>query len=119
MQKWAIYCLYYNEKEKLMFSGGADGEIIAYDNEELNEKYRLELKKISYSLTDCGIRAIDMNSKDEMVVGTKGGEIVEINLKEKKLIKILIKSHYDKELWGLSINPQNNFEVATGGEDNT
>ena len=83
MQKWAIYCLYYNEKEKLMFSGGADGEIIAYDNEELNEKYRLELKKISYSLTDCGIRAIDMNSKDEMVVGTKGGEIVEINLKEK------------------------------------
>ena len=81
-----IYCLYYNEKEKLMFSGGADGVIIAYDNEKLNEKYRLEINKITNSPTDCGIRSMDMNSKGEMVVGTKGGEIVEINLKEKKLI---------------------------------
>ena len=63
-----------------MFSGGADGVIIAYDNSKLNEKYRIELKKITQSPTDCGIRAMDMNSKGEMVIGTKGGEIVEINL---------------------------------------
>ena len=114
-----IYCLHYNEKEKLMFSGGADGVIIAYDNVKLNEKYRLELKQITNSPTDCGIRAMDFNSKGEMIVGTKGGEIVEINFKEKKLIKILMRSHYDKDLLGLAVNPQNNFEIATGGGDNT
>ena len=30
-----------------------------------------------------------------------------------------MKSHYDKELWGLTVNPQNSLEVATGGGDNT
>ena len=62
---------------------------------------------------------MDVNSKGEMVIGTKGGEIVEINLKTKTLIKTLMKSHYDNELWGLTINPKNNYEVATGGGDNT
>ena len=102
-----------------MFTGGADGVIIAYDNAKLNEKYRLELKKITQSPTNCGIRAMDVNSKGEMVVGTKGGEIVEISLKTKTLIKTLMKSHYDNELWGLTINPKNSLEVATGGGDNT
>ena len=30
-----------------------------------------------------------------------------------------MKSHYDKDLWGLAINQQNNYEIATGGGDNT
>jgi microtubule-associated protein-like 6 len=62
---------------------------------------------------------MDVNSKNEMVIGTKGGEIVEINLKTKTLINTLMKSHYDNELWGLTINPKNNYEIATGGGDNT
>ena len=37
-----------------MFTGGADGVIIAYDNAKLNEKYRLELKKITQLPTNCG-----------------------------------------------------------------
>ena len=115
----AVFCLYYNDKEKLMFTGGADGVIIAYGDGKLNEKYRIELKKITNSPTNCGIRAMDVNSKGEMVIGTKGGEIVEINLKTKTLNKTLMKSHYDKELWGLTVNPSNNLEVATGGGDNT
>ena len=101
-----------------MFSGGDDG-IIIIDNGKFNEKYRIELKKITKSITDCGIRAMDVNSKGEMVIGTKGGEIVEINLKTKTLIKKLMQSHYDNELWALTINPKNNYEVATGGGDKT
>ena len=33
---------------------------------------------------------MDVNSKGEMVVGTKGGEIVEINLKTKTLIILFL-----------------------------
>ena len=54
-----------------------------------------------------------------MVLETRDGEIIEINLKTKTLIKTLMKSHYDKKLWGLTINPKNSLEVATGGGDNT
>nr|MCQ2973133.1 WD40 repeat domain-containing protein [archaeon] len=115
----SLYCLYYNPNLNLMFAGGYDGIIIAYGDGKLNEKYRLDIKKITNSPTDCGIRAIDVNSKEEMVVGTKGGEIVEINLKSKTLARTIMKSHYDKELWGLTINPTNNNEVATGGGDKT
>ena len=62
---------------------------------------------------------MDINSKGEMVIGTKGNEIVEINLEQKKLVKTLLKSYYDLELWGLTINPQNSYEISTGGGDNT
>jgi microtubule-associated protein-like 6 len=30
-----------------------------------------------------------------------------------------MKSHYDKELWGLTINPKNSNQIATGGGDRT
>ena len=30
-----------------------------------------------------------------------------------------MKSHYDLELWGLTVNLQNIYEIVTGGGDNT
>ena len=30
-----------------------------------------------------------------------------------------MKSHYDKELWGLTVNPKNSNKIATGGGDKT
>lgn len=41
---------------------------------------------------------MDMNSKGEMIIWTRRGEIIEINLKIKIQIKISMKSNYDKEL---------------------
>ncbi len=114
-----VYVLQYNARLKLLFSGGYDGIIIAFDSAKLNEAYRIDIQKITKSQTECGIRAIDINDKDEMVVGTKGGEIVEISLTTKQMIKSLMKSHYLKELWALTVNPTNSLEVATGGGDQT
>jgi len=74
----SVFCLYFNKKENLLFAGGFNGVIIAYDNGKLNVKYKLDIQKITNSPTDCGIRAIDVNDNGEMLVGTKGGEIVEI-----------------------------------------
>ena len=115
----SVFCLYYNKNMELLFAGGFDGVIIAYDNGKLNQKYKIDIQKITNSPTDCGIRSIDVNDNDEMLVGTKGGEIVEINLKTKKLKRNIMKSHYDNELWGLTVNPKNNNQIATGGGDRT
>ena len=35
------------------------------------KEYKIDMKKITKSMTNCGIRAMDVNSKGEMVVGTK------------------------------------------------
>ncbi len=114
-----VYVLEYNDKLKLLFSGGFDGVIIAFDSHKLSEKYRIDVQKVTQTPTDSGIRAIDFNDNDEMVVGTKGGEIVEISLKTKQMTKCLMKSHYLNELWAVTINPTNNNEFATGGGDST
>ena len=115
----SVFCLYYSKKENLLFAGGFNGVIIAYDNGKLNVKYQIDIQKITKSPTDCGIRAIDVNENGQMLVGTKGGEIVEINLETKQLTRTIMKSHYDKELWGLTVNPRNSNLIATGGGDKT
>ena len=114
-----LYTLYYYAKDKILFSGGYDGIIIAYKDAKLNEQYRIDMRKITNSPCDCGIRSIDCNDKREMLVGTKGGEIVEISLESKTLLRTLMNSHYDSELWAVAINPTNNYEVASGGGDKT
>ena len=35
------------------------------------------------------------------------------------MTKEIMKSHYDKELWGLTVNPKNSNQIATGGGDKT
>ena len=115
----AVYVLYYYEKDKLLFAGGYDGNIIAFDSAKLSEKYRLDIQKITKTPTDVAIRALDCNSKGEMIVGTRGGEIVEISLKDKTMLRSIMKSHYEYELWALTINPTNSYECATGGGDKT
>ena len=115
----AVYVLYYYDKDKLLFAGGYDGNIIAFDSAKLSEKYRIDIQKVTKTPTDVAIRALDCNSKGEMIVGTRGGEIVEISLKDKTMLRSIMKSHYEYELWALTINPTNSYECATGGGDKT
>ncbi|MGL4948326.1 MAG: hypothetical protein ACRC42_02985, partial [Mycoplasma sp.] len=97
-----LYTLYYYEKDKLLFAGGFDGVIIAFDSGKLTEKYRIDIQKIANCPTDVGIRSLDANENGEMLVGVKGGEIVEINLNSKTMWRSIMKSHYDNELWAVT-----------------
>ena len=115
----SVFCLYYNKNENCLFAGGYDGIILAFDNAKLNIKYKLDIQKMTKSEINCGIRAIDVDDSGHMLVGTRGGDIIEINLKNKKINREIMKSHYDKELWGLTINPKNSNQIATGGGDRT
>lgn len=114
-----VYTLYYYEKDNLLLSGGYDGIIIAFDNGKLNEKYRLDIAKLSQTPCHAGIRSLDTNEKGEMLVGIKGGDIMEINLKSQTYVKTYMKSHSEAELWGVTINPTNSNEIASGGGDRT
>ena len=57
------------------------------------------------------------DSKDgsKVLVGTRGGEIVEFNT-QKPQPRVYLRCHFDDELWGLAPHP-NRAEVYTFGGD--
>ncbi|MCQ2820872.1 MAG: WD40 repeat domain-containing protein, partial [archaeon] len=118
-KKGAVFVLNYYDKEKLLLAGAADGIITAFDSAKLAPKFTLDVQKITKTPTDPAIRSIDLNDNGDMLIGTKGGEIVEINMETKTMKRSIMKSHYLDELWGLTINPSNGNLVATGGGDST
>ena len=59
------------------------------------------------------IRSIDQNEEGNLLIGTRGGEIIEI---ENETPKILLRGHWDKELWGLCVHPSDDV-FYTVGED--
>ncbi len=56
-------------------------------------------------LTDSKIRSICCNSKGDLLIGTRGSEIVEITNNQSKGI-VLMRGHYNNELWGLTVHPK-------------
>ncbi len=45
-----MYCLFFNPKDKTLYAGGYDGIIIAYGSAKLDEKFRIDLKKLTSTL---------------------------------------------------------------------
>lgn len=103
----------YNSKNNLVYSGGEDGIIKVY-NGKLEVKETIDTTKMSPF--KVGIRSIDFDDGGAMVIGTRGGDIIEITGKKNK---ILLQSHYDTELWAVTVNPKNPNLFASGGGDCT
>jgi WD40 repeat protein len=62
----------------------------------------------------CKIRAIsEKPNSTTLVVGTRGGEICEID-PETKATKFISRGHYDHELWGLDVHPTKPSFVTVG-----
>ena len=55
-----------------------------------------------------------MNDEGTLLVGTRGGDIIEI--KGSQEFNILVNSHYDEELWGLAIHPSAPICASCGGD---
>ena len=112
--KGPVYCLY--SKNNLLYAAGFDGVIRIFTNSKLVEKVESKIDITQMTRCDPGIRSIDMNEKGALLIGTKGGDIIEI---QNKSPKILMQSHAEEELWGVAVNPINPFLVASGGGDKT
>lgn len=112
--KGPVYCLY--SKNNLLYAGGYDGVIRIFTNSKLVEKVQAKIDITQMTRCDPGIRSIDMNENNNLLIGTKGGDIIEII---NKTSKTLMNSHSEEELWGVAVNPLNPFLVASGGGDKT
>ena len=88
-----------------------DGQIKFWNN-KIENTQTISLEK---SLEEIGtfslrprIRSIDENIDGNLLIGTRGGEIIEFTQKDddgKLEPKILLSGHWDKEVWGLCIHP--------------
>jgi hypothetical protein len=69
----STYCLYY--KKNLLYSGGQDGIIKIYNN-KLEIKDIIDMSKMTSF--NPGIRSLDMDNNNNILVGLKGGDVNKI-----------------------------------------
>lgn len=104
-QVWSL-----KSKDSKLFSGGSEGNIVIWDT---NYKQTNTLSLSDMSLNP-GIRSIDVSDEGNVLVGTRGGDIIEI--KDSQEFNIILNSHYDGELWGLSVHPSAPICATCGGD---
>lgn len=69
----AVWTLF--SKNNLLYSGGQDGIIKIYTN-KFEVKESIDFSKITPF--NPGVRSIDMDTANNMLVGTKGGDVIHI-----------------------------------------
>ncbi|MCQ2816775.1 MAG: hypothetical protein MJ252_05860 [archaeon] len=109
--------LYYDDFNCLLLAGTSDGFIIAFNNPNLQPTSVFDIKSITQSPTDVGIRSIDCDEFGNLLIGTKGGEIYELSLKTQELKNKIMYSHCKGEVWAIGVNPKDKNIIVTGGGD--
>ena len=102
-------------KKDNLYTGCQDGQVRIF-NENLDQLRSISVNKLT--TFNPGVRALDINENNNILIGTRGCEIILFN-ELNKTRKFIVRSHYDAELWGLAICPINPFLLATGGDDHT
>ena len=110
--KTALNTLYIKNDDSGFITGGGDGIILSW-----NSKFKI-INKINIKVPEVNslnpkIRSVCENENGNILVGTRGGEILEI---EDESPTVYLRGHWDKELWGLCANPKKN-QYFTIGQD--
>lgn len=105
------------ENGKGMLSGGKDGKIIIwkYASGKLQQESTIMVNVPNQIKSMCPeINALCHSPQGNVLVGTRGGEVMEFFPGDAKP-KIHLRSHCKDELWGLAVNPKNSKEFITVG----
>ena len=99
-----------------MITGGKDGKIVVWTmaGDDITISKSMDLKSPEIKSLNPRVKSVyEHPIKGNVLVGTRGGEIVEFGAKK---TAVLVKSHYEKELWGLAPHPKK-AEFLTVGQD--
>jgi len=114
-----IYAMQSRATKRGLITGGKDGQVIvwAVDEEGLVAERSYDLRAPDLKSMSPQVKSVAEHPKTgQVLVGTRGGEIVEYGSSGQEKPKVLLKSHYDKELWGLAPHPSK-AEFLTVGQD--
>ena len=109
--KSSLNCLYIKEDETGFLTGGGDGYVFIWDY-KMNIKNKISIRNNDINSMNYRIRSVCENEAGNILIGTRGGEIIEIEDKP----KIILRGHFDGELWGLCAHPKKDI-YYTVGED--
>jgi len=109
-----INAIWTRKTQQGIITGGNDGLIIVWD-QSIKKVAQLDLKMPAINSMLPKVRSVCEGPNGNILVGTRGGEIVEF---VGNTPKVLMRGHYDQELWGLAVhsNPKKN-EFFTVGQD--
>ena len=110
--KNGLNCLYIQENDLGFLTGGGDGMVLIWDN-KLNIINKVNIKTKEINSMNTRIRSICTNDEGDLLIGTRGGEIIEIQDNQPK---ICLRGHFDGELWGLCTDPKKDI-YYTAGQD--
>jgi len=104
-----------NQNKDTFLTGGADG-FVKFWNNDMKEIKTIDLSKVLHS-ENCKVRAIAYHPRmDKLAIGTRGGEIFQLEKDKPENHVCIVKGHYDGLLWGLCVHPKKD-EFVTVGED--
>jgi microtubule-associated protein-like 6 len=108
-------------KDDTICTGGKDGKVKLW-NKELDNTQEFDVTSIGSSLKSAISSVCISPDGKRIAVGTEGSEIYELDATTGKCINEdalpLIQGHYEKELWGMAVNPVT-LEFCTVGDDKT
>ena len=110
--KNGLNCLYIRDNDIGFLTGGGDGYVFIWDT-KLNIINKISIRTKEISSMNYRIRSVCENNEGGILIGTRGGEIIEI---ENDKPKICLRGHFDGELWGLCADPKKDI-YYTVGED--
>ena len=107
----SVNAIWSRKTQKGLLTGGNDGLICIWDV-NLKKMQTIDIKIKEIKSLNPKVRAL-CESANGILVGTRGGEIVEF-IDNKP--KVVMRGHFDDELWGLAVSPKKK-EYVTIGED--
>ena len=109
-----INCLYATGDS--LVSGGHDGKVVVWNTQRSPLQKQATLDLTAESICSINPKAVSVcfGENGNVLVGTRGAEIIEFDTRQKA--KVLMRGHFDSELWGLATHPTKP-EIFTVGRD--
>lgn len=108
-----------NSQGTNLLTGGKDGAVRLW-NVNLECVKEITVMSVYPDSPSPAVKSVAFNSSaDNILIGTKGSEIIEANLRTGQIVgKPLLHGHGKRELWGLATHPTKN-QFVTSGDDAT
>lgn len=114
-----VYAMAARKTKKGIITGGKDGLIMVWGfaDGKLTLERSFNLRSPEVKSMHPSVKSVCEHPKTgHVLVGTRGGEIIEFGSLQQEKPNIFLKSHYEKELWGLAVHPRSQ-EFLTVGRD--